>query len=58
MYPHFEFHSEKGCLAPNEEDVKPATKEQRDTLMKAIADAGYIFDFDKKKLKKKIAYEK
>jgi hypothetical protein len=30
----------------------PANKEQRDTLMKAMADAGYIFDFDKKELKK------
>ncbi len=31
---------------------RPATKEQRDTLMKAMADAGYTFDFEKKKLKK------
>lgn len=30
----------------------PATKEQRDTLMKAMTDAGYIFDFEKKELKK------
>lgn len=30
----------------------PATKEQRDTLMKAMADAGYTFDFGKKELKK------
>ena len=30
----------------------PATKEQHDTLMKAIADAGYTFDFEKKELKK------
>ena len=30
----------------------PATKEQRDTLMKAMADAGWKFDFDKKELKK------
>jgi hypothetical protein len=30
----------------------PATKEQRDILEKAMADAGYIFDFDKKELKK------
>lgn len=29
----------------------PATKEQRDTLMKAMADAGYTFDFEKKELK-------
>ena len=32
--------------------VCPATKEQRDTLMKAMSDAGYTFDFDKKELKK------
>lgn len=32
--------------------VKPATKEQRDSLMKAMADAGWEFDFEKKELKK------
>ena len=30
----------------------PATKEQRDILMKAMADAGYTFDFKKKELRK------
>ena len=30
----------------------PATKEQRDQLEKAMADAGYTFDFEKKELKK------
>lgn len=30
----------------------PATKEQRDQLEKAMTDAGYAFDFDKKELKK------
>lgn len=30
----------------------PAAKEQRDALMKAMANAGYTFDFDKKELKK------
>lgn len=30
----------------------PATKEQRDTLFKAMADAGWEFDFEKKELKK------
>ena len=30
----------------------PATKEQRDKLEKSMADAGYTFDFEKKKLKK------
>ena len=34
------------------EQAYPATKEQRNTLMKAMADAGYTFDFDKKELKK------
>jgi hypothetical protein len=34
------------------DDFSPATKEQRDTLMKAMASAGYTFDFDKKELKK------
>ena len=33
-------------------DTRPATKEQRDTLEKAMADAGYTFDFEKKELKK------
>jgi hypothetical protein len=37
------------CLAC---DCTPATKGQRDTLEKAITDAGYAFDFDKKELKK------
>lgn len=32
--------------------IYPATKEQRDTLIKAMANAGYTFDFDKKELKK------
>ena len=32
--------------------VCPATKEQRDTLEKAMAEAGYTFDFDKKELRK------
>ena len=32
--------------------VHPATKEQRDTLIKAIADAGYEWDAEKKELKK------
>lgn len=33
-------------------NIYPSTKEQRDTLMKAMADAGYTFDFEKKELKK------
>ena len=34
------------------QDIHPATKEQRDTLIKAMANAGYTFDFEKKELKK------
>lgn len=34
------------------ESCHPATKEQRDKLEKAMADAGYTFDFEKKELKK------
>ena len=33
-------------------DIHPATKEQRDALMKAMNDAGYEWDADKKELKK------
>ena len=33
-------------------NIYPATKKQRDTLMKAMTDAGYTFDFEKKELKK------
>lgn len=42
----------ESCFDKDPYNTKPATKEQRDTLMKAIADAGYTFDFDKKELKK------
>ena len=35
------------------DDIQPATKEQRDTLMKAINDAIYEWDIEKKELKKK-----
>ena len=35
----------------NKEAFHPATKEQEDQLKKAMADAGYTFDFDKKKFK-------
>ena len=34
------------------EGFRPATKEQRDTLMKAMTNAEYTFDFEKKELKK------
>ena len=45
------------CVCENEayvlyNDFSPATKEQRDALMKAMIDAGYTFDFEKKELKK------
>lgn len=33
-------------------DIRPATKEQSEQLEKAMADAGYTFDFEKKELKK------
>lgn len=33
-------------------NANPATKEQRDILMKAMANAGWEFDFEKKELKK------
>ena len=36
----------------NKEAFQPATKEQRDALMKAMSDAGYTFDFEKKEFKK------
>lgn len=36
-------------------DACPATKEQREQLEKAMTDAGYIFDFEKKELKKIVA---
>lgn len=34
-------------------NLYPATKEQRDTFMKAMNDAGYEWDSEKKELKKK-----
>jgi len=53
------FETGSECHTLNEEftkayngEIKPATKEQRDTLMKAMADAGYTFDFEKKELNK------
>ena len=44
--------AEEKCKWTENVDIKPSTKEQRDTLEKAMADAGYIFDFEKKELKK------
>ena len=34
--------------------IHPATKEQRDALMKAMNDAGYEWDIEKQELKKKV----
>ena len=48
MYPYFDSYVEKGCLAPNEEDVKPATKEQRDLLFQKMKESGYGWDDNKK----------
>lgn len=46
-------HVEQEAYPVNEYSIiSPATKEQRDTLMKAMTDAGYTFDFEKKELKK------
>ena len=47
-----EFYGMECGGSHQKEFAKPATKEQRDTLMKAMADAGWEFDFDKKELKK------
>ena len=52
MRHYFVPNSVTGCLGPNEEDIKPATKEQRDILFSNIKEAGYGWDKDKKGLKK------
>lgn len=41
MYSYFQDDSKKGCLAPKDEDVKPATKEQRDILFQKMKESGY-----------------
>ena len=41
------------CFCTIDAPVTPATKEQRDALMKAISDAEYEWDIEKKELKKK-----
>ena len=41
------------CFCTIDAPVTPATKEQRDALMKAIHDAGYEWDTEKEELKKK-----
>ena len=50
--PQFDFNRDGGWYFGKEAKVYPATKEQRDALMKAMAEAGYTFDFEKKELKK------
>ncbi len=49
------FHSKEviDILLTTRNKVCPATKEQRDALMKAMNDAGYEWDGEKKELKKK-----
>ena len=49
--PQFDFNKDDNWYFGKEAKVYPATKEQRDALMKAMADAGYTFDFEKKELK-------
>lgn len=50
MYPYFEPDAETGCLAVNDGNLKPATKEQRDILFQKMKEDGYIWDEDKKEL--------
>lgn len=48
------FYDDKGkneCFGLIDAVFSPATKEQRDTLMKAMTDAGYEWDAEKKELK-------
>lgn len=46
------FHLSVDLKLRQDANIYPATKEQRDTLMKAMTDAGYIFDVERKELKK------
>ena len=41
-----------GYMGTTSSPIYPATKEQRETLIKAMTDAGYTFDFENKELKK------
>lgn len=43
------------CFGLIDDIVKPATKEQSDILFKAMSEAGYVFDFNKRELKKVIS---
>ena len=51
IYGKFFIWNTKDCIITTDKYI-PATKEQRDTLEKAMVDAGYTFDFEKKELKK------
>ena len=44
--------SDKGTCCICIDNLKPATKEQRDLLFKKMNNAGFTFDFEKKELKK------
>ena len=46
------YENENGYMGTTSSPLYPATKEQRNVLMKAMADAGYTFDFEKKELRK------
>ena len=46
------YENKNGYMGTTSGTFYPATKEQRDTLMKAMRDAGYSFDLEKKELKK------
>ena len=48
----FQYNDENGGFWCKSDKVRPATREQRDMLIKAMNDAGYTFDFEKKELKK------
>ena len=50
IYPYFEYDSRTGCIAVNNEDIKPATKEQCNTLFQEMKEAGYEWNADKKEL--------
>lgn len=50
MYPHLEPESDGGGLAPEDGDVKPATKWQCDILRQKLKDAGYEWNSENRKL--------
>lgn len=48
---HFQDNDENGGFWCRSDEVRPATKEQRDLLFKKIEEAGYQWDAEKKELK-------